>query len=308
MRTWATIFNALSRSEISAQLRDSHMHIIEQNKSWMTPESTKQSINHKISYVGPPPKPISIFAWINSINSIIRNYGIRFMLILKRFKIMELGKLFARKKNSNKTLLKVDFWKLIKMGRMKNLGDLKLFQNRSFQKKCANQGSRNHLQVESMQRWTQGGMMLGRGYKSTQIGNLNHVNAWRQISMRRFQHHCPQFVLRRSNRREHGRIFLYVRGPTICCKTTVDYSPILLIGCRAFILLLKKTSTTLTNGVSLTSFMLRQNSDISSSHSEFRHLSTSILGVAFLWHNPTLLSTHIWIWLRLSKMLHGEIP
>ena len=187
--------------------------------------------------LGPHQSPF-IFAWINSINSIIRNHGIRFMLILKRFKIMELGKLFARKKNSNKTSLKVDFWKLIKMGRMKNLGDLKLFQNRSFQKKCANQGSRNHLQVESMQRWTQGGMMLGRGYKSTQIGNLNHFNAWRQISMRRFQHHCPQFVLRRSNRREHGFIFLYVRGPTICCKTTVDYSPILLIGCRAFILLL----------------------------------------------------------------------
>ena len=56
MRTWATIFNALSRSEISAQLKDSHMHIIEQNKSCMAPESTKLSINHKISYVGPPTK------------------------------------------------------------------------------------------------------------------------------------------------------------------------------------------------------------------------------------------------------------
>ena len=63
--------------------------------------------------------------------------------------------------------------------------------------------------------------------------------------------------------------------PTISCKAAVDYSPIILIGCRAFILLLKKTSAILTNGMYLTSFMLCHNSDISSSHSEFRHLSIS---------------------------------
>ena len=71
------------------------------------------------------------------------------------------------------------YWKWIfenlKMGRMKNLGDLKLFKNRNFQKKCTNQGSRNHLQVESMQRWTQGGMMLGRGVGSTIRNGYHHV-------------------------------------------------------------------------------------------------------------------------------------
>ena len=37
----------------------------------------------------------------------------------------------------------------------------------------------------------------------------------------------------------------------------------------------------------------------------FFRSSLPILGVAFIRHNPTHLSTHIWIWLRLSKMLHG---
>ena len=81
---------------------------------------------------------------------------------------MELGKLFAKKKNGNKILLKMDFWKLMKKRKMKNLGDLKLSKNRYFQKKNVPIGiQKNHLQAESMQRWAQRGMMLGRDMGST---------------------------------------------------------------------------------------------------------------------------------------------
>ena len=47
MRTWATILNTLSRSEVSAQLRNSFEHVIEQNKinhAWQL-NQTNQSIN-----------------------------------------------------------------------------------------------------------------------------------------------------------------------------------------------------------------------------------------------------------------------
>ena len=113
MRTWATIFNALSRSEISAQLRNSHMYIIEQNKSCMATESTKQPINHKISYVGPPPKPISIFAWIDFISSINWNYKIEFMFYFKNIlKSEKLQKLHAEERWQQIFIGKWDFWDL----------------------------------------------------------------------------------------------------------------------------------------------------------------------------------------------------
>ena len=123
MRTWATIFNALSRSEISAQLRNSHMYIIEQNKSCMATELTNQSINHKISYVGPPPKLISIFAWIDFISSINWNYKIEFMFILKHFKSWQIRKGLVKKKmaakfywNWDSVMLKILKMKDEKMG------------------------------------------------------------------------------------------------------------------------------------------------------------------------------------------------
>ena len=52
MRTWAVIHKALSRSEVSAQLKNNLTHVIEQNKSTMYDNQVNQ-----ISYVGPPPKP-----------------------------------------------------------------------------------------------------------------------------------------------------------------------------------------------------------------------------------------------------------
>ena len=58
---------------------------------------------------------------------------------MKRFKIMELGKLFARKKNGNKTLLKVDFWKL-KNGKDEKTGRFEIVQKPKFPKKMYQSG------------------------------------------------------------------------------------------------------------------------------------------------------------------------
>ena len=46
------------------------MHVIEQNESIMCDNHINPSINHKITYVGPPPKPV-YFVWINVTDSII---------------------------------------------------------------------------------------------------------------------------------------------------------------------------------------------------------------------------------------------
>ena len=67
---------------------------------------------------GPRQSPF-IFAWINSINSIIWNYGIESMLILKHFKkTEELWKLLARKKDGIKILLEMGL-----LGDLKNSKD-----------------------------------------------------------------------------------------------------------------------------------------------------------------------------------------
>ena len=57
---------------------------------------------------GPNQSPF-ILAWINFINSINWNYKIKVLFILKRFKTKEVWKLFARRKYSNKILLKMRF-------------------------------------------------------------------------------------------------------------------------------------------------------------------------------------------------------
>ena len=136
MCTWATIFNALSRSEVSAQLRNSHMHIIEQNKSYMATESTNQSINHKISYVGPPPKPCFILHELIPWISIIWNYGIGSTLISKHFKIkrsihIKKMKRLAEEENGNQNFIKNGTLEPKEAFGMKSLGDLKLFENQN---------------------------------------------------------------------------------------------------------------------------------------------------------------------------------
>ena len=59
MRTWAVIHKALSRSEVSAQLRNNFKHVIEQNKvnhAWQLNQSIDQSII-KSPMLGPHQSP-----------------------------------------------------------------------------------------------------------------------------------------------------------------------------------------------------------------------------------------------------------
>ena len=72
MRTWAVIHKALSRSEVSAQLRNSFEHVIEQNKinhAWQLNQTNNQSIIGKSHMLGPHQNPIYL-ARINPTNSI----------------------------------------------------------------------------------------------------------------------------------------------------------------------------------------------------------------------------------------------
>ena len=73
MRTWVTSHNALSRSEVSTQLRNNFEHVIEQNKidhAWQLNQTNNQSIIRKSHMLGPHQNPIYI-AWINLTNPII---------------------------------------------------------------------------------------------------------------------------------------------------------------------------------------------------------------------------------------------
>ena len=76
MRTWAVIHKALSRSEVSAQLRNNFEHVIEQNKidhAWQLNQTNNQSIIRKSHMLGPHQNPIYI-AWINLIIPLFGNY------------------------------------------------------------------------------------------------------------------------------------------------------------------------------------------------------------------------------------------
>ena len=73
MRTWAVIHKALSRSEVSAQLKNNFEHVIEQNKidhAWQFNQTNNQSIIRKTHMLGPHQSPF-IFAGINITNPII---------------------------------------------------------------------------------------------------------------------------------------------------------------------------------------------------------------------------------------------
>ena len=87
------------------------MHVIEQNESIMCDNQINQSINHKITYVGPLPKPV-YFAWINVTDSIILElWKIHSCLLKSRvaedcLKTRVELKLFERK---------LDFWNLFEI-------------------------------------------------------------------------------------------------------------------------------------------------------------------------------------------------
>ena len=107
-----------------------------------------KSINHKITYVGPPPKPV-YFAWINVIDSIILElWKIHSCLLKSRgaedcLKTKVELKLFERK---------LDFWNLFE-----KFESRKLLENWSFRVylkiglleiKCENENFRNYILKE----------------------------------------------------------------------------------------------------------------------------------------------------------------
>ena len=49
------------KRRVSAQLKNNFEHVIEQNKSDMNSNQINQSIDHRIPYVGPPPKPVLFY-------------------------------------------------------------------------------------------------------------------------------------------------------------------------------------------------------------------------------------------------------
>ena len=119
------------------------MHVIEQDESIMCDNQINQSINHKITYVGPPPKPV-YFVWINVTDSIIPElWKIHSCLLKERGAedCLKTGvelKLFERK---------LDFWNLFE-----KLESRRLLENWSFRVylnirlleiKCKNENFRN---------------------------------------------------------------------------------------------------------------------------------------------------------------------
>ena len=66
MHTWAVIHKALSRSEVSTQLRNNFEHVIEQNKIdhvWQLNQTNNQSIIRKSHMLGPPKPDWSCMNW-----------------------------------------------------------------------------------------------------------------------------------------------------------------------------------------------------------------------------------------------------
>ena len=61
MRTWAVIHEALSKSEVSAQLRNNFEHVIEQDKSTMYHNQIDLSVNRSISHICGAPTKTRLF-------------------------------------------------------------------------------------------------------------------------------------------------------------------------------------------------------------------------------------------------------
>ena len=89
------------------------MHVIEQNESIMC----DNQINHEITYVGPPPKPV-YFAWINVTDFIILDLWKIHSSLLKsrgaedRLKTRVKLKLFERKLDFWNSFEKLELWEL----------------------------------------------------------------------------------------------------------------------------------------------------------------------------------------------------
>ena len=112
MRTWTMIHKALSRSEVSAQLRNNFEHVIEQNKidhAWQFNQTNNQSIIRKSHMLGPHQSPIYI-AWINLMNPIISELW-RFV-ILACIKLREKEDYLKTKVELKLFEWKLNFWNL----------------------------------------------------------------------------------------------------------------------------------------------------------------------------------------------------
>ena len=80
-----------------------------------------------------PHQSLFIFAWINSINSITRNYGIESMLILKHFKKQKsCENCLLERKMTAKFYWKWDSWVILKILRMKDRMLWNDFKKRSY--------------------------------------------------------------------------------------------------------------------------------------------------------------------------------
>ena len=115
------------------------------NQSCIIIKSNNQSINHKVTHVGSPPKPI-YFAWLNVTDSSIIELWKIYSYLLKsrgtedRLKTRAESKLFERK---------LDFWNLIE-----KLESRRLLENWSFrvylkirllEVECENENFRNWI-------------------------------------------------------------------------------------------------------------------------------------------------------------------
>ena len=99
--------SAIIRDNVSTQIRNNHMHVTERDKSI---RHSNQSINEKITHVGPPTKARFISTGINSISSII--FGIMKFIhaYFKTFlKIMENVENVYQREDGNKFLSKMGF-------------------------------------------------------------------------------------------------------------------------------------------------------------------------------------------------------
>ena len=108
------------------------MHVIEQNESIMCDNQINQSLNHKITYLGPPPQPV-YFAWINITNSIIPELWEIHLCLLKSRGVEDCVKTRMELKPFER---KSDFWNLFENWSLKNylkIGVLKIkFENENF--------------------------------------------------------------------------------------------------------------------------------------------------------------------------------
>ena len=104
-----------------------------------------QSINHKVTHVGPPPKPV-YFAWLNVTDSIILELWKIYSCLLKlrgaedRLKTRAELKLFERK---------LDFWNIIeKLESQRSLENWTFrvyLNNRLLKVECENENFRNWI-------------------------------------------------------------------------------------------------------------------------------------------------------------------